>query len=100
MAFLEEKSPFSGGGLAFQSQWIKCPNCDASLGNWRMFVPRIDECGFESYNLACPECRDQFSGIVDPCDDRLLLTRLQLYDPRCVSMLPDGAPAPEKQAAR
>jgi hypothetical protein len=96
MAFLEEKSPFSGGGLASRAQWVRCPNCEASLGNWRMLVPRIDECGFESYNLACLECRDHFSGIVDPGDDCLLLTKLQLYDSCSAATLAGGPPAPEK----
>jgi len=36
--------------------------------------PQIDECGFESYSLQCRACGSALVGIVDPLDDKLLLT--------------------------
>jgi hypothetical protein len=48
-----------------------CPACAAQviLGS-----PRVDECGFESYDFGCPECGAPLSGIIDPYDDAPLLS--------------------------
>jgi hypothetical protein len=53
---------------------IACPKCDASLTFYRSDKPHIDECGFESYSLNCRGCGSTLVGIIDPVDDRLLLT--------------------------
>jgi len=42
----------------------------------RSLRPLIDSCGFESYSFACRECAAPLGGIVDPCDDTLLLSEL------------------------
>jgi hypothetical protein len=80
MTFLEEKPSPSGSRLVSESAQAKCPKCDATLGNWRTSAPNIDECGFESYNLACYECKARLAGIVDPGDGCLLLTNLEVSD--------------------
>ena len=33
----------------------------------------IDSCGFESYRLRCNECGIGLAGMIDPCDETLLL---------------------------
>ena len=37
-------------------------------------MPHIDECGFESYSLKCRVCGSALVGIVDPADNKILLT--------------------------
>jgi hypothetical protein len=59
---------------AAKSEKVACPNCAAALIIQRSDRPQIDECGFESYSLNCRACRSALVGIVDPLDDRLLLT--------------------------
>lgn len=39
-------------------------------------MPRIDSCGFEGYSLECKECGAALAGIIDPGDEKLLLTPL------------------------
>jgi hypothetical protein len=51
-----------------------CPICDAPLTFFRTRLPHIDECGFESYRLECQECGTPLAGIVDPADEKLLLS--------------------------
>ncbi|MDE2284042.1 MAG: hypothetical protein KGK33_05440 [Hyphomicrobiales bacterium] len=51
-----------------------CPGCSARLMLRRSAVPSIDECGFESYRLACHACGAPLAGIIDPADDQLLLS--------------------------
>ena len=53
---------------------VACPKCDIPLRFYRSDRPHIDECGFESYSLKCRGCGSTLVGIVDPIDDRLLLT--------------------------
>jgi DNA-directed RNA polymerase subunit RPC12/RpoP len=55
---------------------IECPKCTARLMFCRSSTPQIDACGFESYSLECEECGAPFAGIVDPCDDTLLLSEM------------------------
>jgi hypothetical protein len=57
-----------------RSEKIACPGCAASLVIYRSNNPQIDECGFESYSLTCRACSSALVGIVDPLDDKLLLT--------------------------
>ena len=57
-----------------KSEKIACPKCDASLKFYRSDKPHIDECGFESYSLRCSACGSMLVGIIDPADDKLLLT--------------------------
>lgn len=54
---------------------VGCPICGARLTFCRTKNAHIDQCGFESYRLACDKCGAQLSGIVDPNDDELLLSR-------------------------
>jgi hypothetical protein len=54
----------------------KCPSCGARLNLHRSHTPEIDSCGFESYRLECKECGARLAGIIDPFDDKLLLTKL------------------------
>ncbi len=37
----------------------------------------MDSCGFESYSLECDQCGVQLVGVIDPLDDRLLLSELE-----------------------
>jgi hypothetical protein len=53
---------------------VACPKCDASLKFYKSDHPHIDECGFESYSLKCRACGSTLVGIIDPVDDRILLT--------------------------
>ena len=53
-----------------------CPRCDAQLMFLRSAKPHFDSCGFESYSLECKKCGTHLAGIIDPCDDALLLTEL------------------------
>jgi hypothetical protein len=57
-----------------KSEKVVCPKCDASLKFYRSDKPHIDECGFESYSLKCRACGLMLIGIIDPADDKLLLT--------------------------
>jgi hypothetical protein len=36
----------------------------------------MDECGFETYAIDCPQCGAPLAGIIDPADDALLLSEL------------------------
>jgi hypothetical protein len=56
------------------SKRIACPRCDTSLTVFRSENPYIDECGFESYSLKCGVCGSALVGIIDPTDDKLLVT--------------------------
>jgi hypothetical protein len=57
-----------------KSEKVACPKCDASFKFSRSDRPHIDECGLESYSLKCRACGSALVGVVDPVDDRLLLT--------------------------
>jgi hypothetical protein len=57
-----------------KSEKVACPKCDASLRFYRSDKLHIDECGFESYSLRCRACGSMLVGIIDPADDKLLLT--------------------------
>jgi hypothetical protein len=57
-----------------KSEKVTCPKCDASFKFYRSDRPHIDECGFESYSLKCGACGSALVGVIDPVDDRLLLT--------------------------
>jgi hypothetical protein len=58
-----------------KTQYIACPECDARFPFCRNPAPEIDSCGFESYSLECKECKTGLSGIVDPNDEELLLSK-------------------------
>jgi hypothetical protein len=60
-------------------QVIACPRCGAELMFRRSLRPLIDSCGFESYSFACRECAAPLGGIIDPCDDTLLLSELATH---------------------
>lgn len=59
-----------------QVQGVKCPECGALLIFSRSRSPSIDSCGFECYRLECKECGARLAGVIDPSDDKLLLTTL------------------------
>ena len=63
-------------GTAPEPQIVACPRCGAELMFRRSLTPLIDSCGFESYRFACRECAAPLGGIIDPCDDTLLLSEL------------------------
>ena len=50
--------------------------CGARLIFYRSRTPQIDSCGFESYGLECKECEAPLAGIIDPCDETLLISEL------------------------
>jgi hypothetical protein len=51
-----------------------CPACAAQVILHRSRTPRIDACGFESYDFGCQECGAPLAGIIDPYDDAALLS--------------------------
>jgi hypothetical protein len=55
---------------------IACPKCDPMFQFYASDGPFIDGCGFESYSLICKVCGLTYVGIIDPRDDKLLLTHL------------------------
>jgi DNA-directed RNA polymerase subunit RPC12/RpoP len=56
---------------------IGCPKCSARLPFQRSSVVVMDSCGFESYSLECDQCGAQLVGVIDPIDDKLLLSELE-----------------------
>jgi ribosomal protein S27E len=52
---------------------VKCPRCDALQIIFNR-TPFIDSCGFEKYSIECKQCRASLVAIVDPADDKLLVT--------------------------
>jgi hypothetical protein len=58
-----------------KTQFIACPACDARITFCRNPTPEIDSCGFESYSLECKECKAGLAGIIDPNDQKLLLSK-------------------------
>jgi hypothetical protein len=58
-----------------KTQYIACPKCDARFPFCRNSAPEIDSCGFENYRLECKECKTGLSGIIDPNDEELLLSK-------------------------
>jgi hypothetical protein len=63
-------------GAVPEAQIVSCPSCGAELMFRRSLRPLIDSCGFESYSFACHECAAPLAGIVDPCNDTLLLSEM------------------------
>ena len=63
--------------LIHGAQIVTCPKCDAEFEFSRSIRPHIDECGFESYDLHCVTCSAPLHGIIDPADDKLLLSETQ-----------------------
>ena len=59
------------------AQVVACPKCDARLTFCRSQISQIDSCGFESYSLECKGCGARLVGIVDPSDERLLLSEFE-----------------------
>ncbi len=55
-------------------QSVACPKCAAQFTFYRSSMPEMDECGFEHYRLECELCETTLVGIVDPADDKLLLS--------------------------
>src|SRR5262249_4001642 len=68
-SFVVEQNPFDPW-----RQIVACPKCDAEFEFSRSIRPHIDECGFESYDLHCVTCSAPLHGIIDPADDKLLLS--------------------------
>jgi hypothetical protein len=68
---LARKRPIAGTVEA-----LSCPKCGAGLPFVRRGAMQIDACGFESYHLECDSCNARLAGIVDPCDEALLLSEL------------------------
>ena len=57
------------------AQLIACPAYRTQVIFRRTRAPRIDTCGFESYSLECHKCGVRLAGIIDPCEDELLLSQ-------------------------
>jgi len=55
-------------------QLVACPHCRLYFRFYRSTSPHIDECGFESYSLECPRCDAPLHGIINPADDKLLVS--------------------------
>ena len=63
--------------LIHGTQIVTCPKCNAEFEFRRSIRPHIDECGFESYDLECVTCSALLHGIIDPGDDKLLLSETE-----------------------
>jgi hypothetical protein len=57
-------------------QIVVCPHCGVKFKFFRTSSPHMDECGFESYELKCEGCNTPLRGIIDPADDKLLLSEV------------------------
>jgi hypothetical protein len=55
-------------------QIVACPKCHAKFRFYRSHSPEIDERGFESYSLECMRCDTRLMGILDPADNKLVLS--------------------------
>ena len=53
---------------------VKCPNCGVQFMFYGNCAARIEDHGFERYDLECPDCDEVLAGIVDPYDDALLVS--------------------------
>jgi hypothetical protein len=60
--------------LAQGFQIVACPKCHAKFRFYRSASPHIDESGFESYRIECVGCEALLIGIIDPADNKLLLS--------------------------
>jgi hypothetical protein len=60
--------------LARSYQIVACPKCHAKFRFYRSPLPEIDERGFESYNLECMRCDAPILAIIDPADNKLVLS--------------------------
>jgi hypothetical protein len=68
-------SSSSNTALFAQSfQIVSCPKCHADFRFYRSSSSHIDESGFEVYRIECINCAAPLSGIIDPADNRLLLS--------------------------
>jgi hypothetical protein len=63
---------------------LQCPNCQSHITIVRSLNPKIDSSGFETYGFSCGCCKSSLGGIVDPIDDTLLISMLE--------MSPEGIP--------
>ena len=61
--------------VALDPQIVACPKCNAQFTFYRSAAPHIDHCGFESYRLECVQCDTALAGIVDPSDNKILLSQ-------------------------
>jgi hypothetical protein len=61
---------------AHTPQMVVCPHCRLKFKFFRSSSPHIDECGFEGYDLECERCKTSLRGIIDPADDKLLLSEV------------------------
>jgi len=66
-----------GAGTLSGVELIECPKCAARLTFNRRPAAPIDPCGFESYILECDRCGAELVGVIDPFDDRLLISELE-----------------------
>jgi hypothetical protein len=53
---------------------VACPKCNAQFMFYRGNAPRFDACGFETYALEYMQCDLSLIGIVDPFDNKLMLS--------------------------
>jgi hypothetical protein len=65
---------------------VKCPKCAASTKYFRTPFAHIDTCGFESYSFRCECCGSAIGGVVNPLDDKLMVSLLEpAIDMRAIS---------------
>ena len=51
-----------------------CPKCGTRITCFGNRTAQIDSCGFETYNFQCEKCGARLDGIIDPFDEKLLVT--------------------------
>jgi DNA-directed RNA polymerase subunit RPC12/RpoP len=66
-----------GASTLFAIDVIACPKCAARLTLNRDLLPLIDSAGFENYSFKCEQCGAELVGVIDPFDDRLLVSELE-----------------------
>jgi hypothetical protein len=79
-------------------QIVACPECHASFRVYRSPSPHIDERGFESYSLECMRCDTQLLGIIDPADNKLVLSEQSA--PRKPPVAEKGERKPKSERGR
>ena len=56
---------------------VTCPKCKTRSKFFRATIPQIDSCGFESYFFQCESCKSPLAGIIEPIEEKLVVSLLE-----------------------
>lgn len=56
---------------------VECPKCGTQVMIIRSRIPVIDSSGFEVYRLQCDGCEGLLVGVIDPFDNKLLISEME-----------------------